>query len=106
MEELARRRAHLIELCELQRSDIAMHVGALETPLAMADRVFRVARYLRGHPLALGAAVTVVAAMRRRGIWKLGRHAVAKRGVLLKWGQRGLVAWRAWRALRGRRASI
>jgi hypothetical protein len=103
MEALLRRREQLIEQCEAQRSAIAAHVGGLDKPIALADRVLGGVRYLRSHPLLLGTATAAIVALRGRGLWKWGRHAVAQRGVLLKWGQRGILAWRAWRALRGRR---
>jgi hypothetical protein len=41
--------------------------------------------------------------LRRRGLWNAGRHLLSRRGDLVKWGQRGLLAWRTWQAVRGRR---
>jgi hypothetical protein len=87
-----RRRGELIAQCEFQRSDIAMHVGGLDTPIRLADRVLRVCGYLREHPFVLGAVIVALAVARRRGF--------------LKWGQRAFVVWRTWRAFRGHRNAI
>ena len=87
--DLARRREQLIAQCEAQRADIASHVGALGGPIRLADRILNAINYLRRHPLALSASVAALAVAQRRG--------------LLKWGQRALLVWRAWRALRAGR---
>jgi hypothetical protein len=89
--DLARRRAELIAQCDAQRDDLGMHVAGLATPIRVADRMLDVLACLRRHPLAVGATLAAVAVTQRRGI--------------LKWGQRSLLLWRAWRALRaGRKA--
>jgi hypothetical protein len=106
MDELLRRREQLVELCESQRVGIAVHVGGLARPIAIADRAFSVVQYLRSHPLLLGTAVATMVVMRRVGLLKWGKRAVAHRSTLVKWGELGLVAWRGWRALRNRRASV
>jgi hypothetical protein len=61
-------------------------VVALDGPLKIADRGISVVRYFRQRPLALGALAAVLTASRGRGLWK--------------WGQRGFLAWRAYRAMR------
>jgi hypothetical protein len=105
-DEILRKREALIEQCELQRVDIAVHVGGLHTPIAIADRGLGVVRFLRGHPMVLGAAVAAITAMRGRGLWIRKQREMVPRSGLLKWGQRGLVAWRAWRAWRGHRSPV
>ena len=87
---LAVRREQLIARCELQRVEIAFCTVALESPIRWADRILRVSGYLRRNPLVLGASVAALVVAQRRGA--------------LKWGQRALVVWRAWRALRSGRA--
>jgi hypothetical protein len=92
VDEIMRRREQLIAQCESQRSDIAMYVGGLDTPIRLADRALRVWQYLRDHPLALGASIVALAVAQRRGF--------------LKWAQRAFVVWRTWRSLRGYRNAI
>ncbi len=91
-EELLRGREALIAQCETQRAELALHVGALGTPIRIADRIANLMRYLRSHPVALGASVAALIVAQRRG--------------LLKWGQRALVVWRVWNTLRSRRGSV
>ncbi len=79
------KRERLLALCAAQRDDFSALARELAGPLAVGDRAVAGVRYLRDHPLVLGAAVAVLAVMRRRGVWK--------------WARRGFVAWRAWRAL-------
>jgi hypothetical protein len=89
--ELTRRREQLIAACELQRRELALHVGSLGFPIRLMDRVLNVWAYLRRYPLPIGAAIAALAVTQRRGIFK--------------WGQRALLVWRAWRAVRaGRKA--
>ncbi len=102
-DELIRRRAELIAACAAQRVGVEVYVGALARPIALADRGLGVLRYLRSHPLLLGALTAALVVARRRGLLQAGRRVVAQRGALLKWGQRGLLAWRTWQAVRGRR---
>lgn len=89
--DLLRRREQLIAQCESQRNGVAMHTAGLAAPIRIADRAVNVMRYLRTHPLALAATVAGLAIAQRRGA--------------LKWGQRALLVWRAWQAVRGRRGS-
>jgi hypothetical protein len=77
-------RERLLALCAVQRDDLAAAVRQLDGPIKIADHGFAGARYLRDHPLVLGAVVAVIAVLRRRGPWK--------------WAQRGFIAWRAYRA--------
>ena len=102
------KRARLLAQCESQRAEITAHIAGLARPLALADRVIgtthRISAYLRTHPLVLGALVAGLMVLRGRGLWKLGKHALANRSRVMRWGERGLIIWRTWRALRSRRA--
>ena len=86
---LLRRRSQLLSQCDQQRAEIALHIVRLDAPIRLADRLINVMRCVRRHPLVVGAAAAALLVTQRRG--------------LLKWGRRGLVVWRAWRALRGGR---
>ena len=79
------KRERLLERCAAQRDEFSMLAREFQGPLQVGDRVVAGVRYLREHPLALGAVVAVLAVTQRRGLWK--------------WARRGFVAWRAWRTL-------
>ena len=80
------KREVLLARCAAQRDDLAMLARQLSGPLKIADGAIAGVRYLRDHPLALGALTALLAASRGRSAWT--------------WAQRGLLAWRAYRALR------
>ncbi len=82
--ELLLRRDRLLERCAAQRDDLAVLAQRLDGPLRLADRGIAGVRYVRAHPLALGAVVGLAAVMGRRRLWK--------------WAQRGFIGWRAYRA--------
>jgi hypothetical protein len=84
--DVARKREQLLARCDAQRDDLAMLMGQLAGPLKIVDGAIAGVRYFRSHPLALGAVTALLAAARGRGVWK--------------WVKRGLLAWRAYRALR------
>ncbi len=109
LQAMLEKRARLLAQCESQRAEITAHIAGLARPLALADRVIgatnRISAYLRTHPLVLGALVAALVVLRRHGLWKLGRHALNNRSRVLRWGERGLIVWRTWRALRSRRAA-
>lgn len=88
-DELEQRRAALIAQCSVQRAEIAAHTRGLAGPMRVADRLSNALGYVRRHPLVFGASIATFAVTQRRGI--------------VKWGQRALLAWRAWNALRSRR---
>lgn len=78
--KLAERRATLIARADNQRDALAIAVEPWRKPLALADRGLAIANYLRQQPalLAGGAALTMLLRPRR----------------ILKWTQRGWLAWR------------
>lgn len=67
MLELRQRRGELLARIEVQRGQLAKIAESWEGPLALADRVVSILRFLRGHPLLVGGAAVLVA-LRRRGV--------------------------------------
>jgi hypothetical protein len=84
--DVAYKREQLLARCDAQREDLAALIEQFAGPLKIADGAIAGVRYFRSHPLALGAVTALLAAARGRGLWK--------------WVKRGLLAWRAYRALR------
>jgi YqjK-like protein len=86
LDDIIRRKQTLIARCEAQRLAIASAVRDLERPIAMADRVLAVAKFLRSHPILVGAAVAA---------FMFGRRRTSIIGLLA----RGVGAWRLWRSI-------
>lgn len=88
--ELHLQRGRLLERISTQRKGLAQQVEPLENTFALPQRLAAVARqgrdYVRAHPLVLTAAVAALLVLRP--------------GQVLRWSQRGLLAWKAWRTLR------
>lgn len=85
--DLLLRRERLLMRSARLRDDLAQHAQALQTPLALADRAWALALYLRDHPawpIGLAGAFLV---LRPRGA--------------LRWTARLWWIWRAWRRARG-----
>lgn len=83
--DVARRKERLIARAEQQRAAIAVNGLVWQKPFEAADQVISFARFLKEHPLILGVGVAVAA--------------IIGRVNLLRWGGRGLIAWRAWRSV-------
>ena len=83
--ELARRKERLVASVAAQRASLAARFRDLERPIAMVDRAVAATRFLREHPLLVGAVVAGVVAFRRRSL----------AGLIT----RGFAAWRFWRSL-------
>jgi hypothetical protein len=83
--EIARRKERLIALAAVQRTQAANAFRRWEGPAAVIDRGIEAVRYVKSHPLLLGAAVAVLVVAGRRSVFK--------------WVGRGFVAWRAWQSL-------
>jgi hypothetical protein len=81
---ILQKRERLLALCAAQREDLARVTLQLDGVFKVADRGISGVRYLRQHPVACGVVVALFAVVQRRGLWK--------------WTQRGLIAWRAYRA--------
>ena len=90
--ELALKRGRLQERIAAQRATLAAQMGPIVATLGTADRAVALGRsgieYVRTHPLAVGAAFAVLAALRPKRVWR--------------WGRRAFLAWTAWRKLRVR----
>ena len=83
------KRERLLARCATQRDDLTLLAQQLEGPLKVADRAVAAVHYLRRHPVVLGAAVALLAAIERRRLWI--------------WARRGFVVWRTYRSLRNTR---
>lgn len=81
--EIRARRAHLRARAAVERERISAQLHAWEAPLALADRGYAAARYLRRNPQWIVATVVLLLVLR------------PKRA--LSWARNGLIAWRAWR---------
>lgn len=84
MIETMRERERLLARCGAQRAELTALVRRYDGPLKVADRAVAVVKYLRAHPLVLGAATALLVVIQRRGWWG--------------WLRRGFVLWRAYRA--------
>jgi hypothetical protein len=78
------KRERLLALCAAQRDELGRLTQQLDGVIKVADRGIAGVRYLRKHPVACGVVVGLFAVIQRRG--------------MLKWTQRALIAWRAYRA--------
>jgi YqjK-like protein len=85
---LAKRRAALVARSAHQRETVARAAEAWHKPLALADRGISALGHLVKHPLLMAGSVAVVVALRPRKI--------------LRWAQRGWLAWRIVRGVRSR----
>lgn len=81
--EIRARRARLMARAAVERERVSVQLHAWEAPLALADKSFAAARYVRRHPQWIVAAVVLLAVLRPRRA--------------LAWVRNGLIAWRAWR---------
>ena len=86
LQEVLRRRKVLRAQSEMQRAALSNAVEGMGGAIRIVDRVTEAADYLRRHPLVLFTGVTLMVAIRRRGLWN--------------WARRGLTMWRAIRSIR------
>ena len=86
LDDIVRRKQRLIERCAAQRAAIAGAFRELERPIAVADRVLKIVRFFRSHPVLIGAAIATIMVAR-------GRTSLV--GLLA----RGLSVWRLWRSI-------
>lgn len=88
--ELERERGRLQERIAAQRDALGLHLVPVQNLLQTGDRIADVLNTVRGfigrHPLALGSLAAVALLRKPRSI--------------LRWGRRGLLLWRSWRAIR------
>jgi len=81
--QIRAKRALLLARAAVERERLSVQLQAWEAPLALADKGFAAARYVRRHPQWIVAAVVLLAILRPRRA--------------LSWARNGLIAWRAWR---------
>lgn len=90
--EIAVQRGRLIERIAVQRAALGMQLKPVSHALGIVDRVVVATRagasYVRQHPAIVGGLAALLAVIRPRRAWR--------------WGRRGFVAWRSWRAIRER----
>jgi hypothetical protein len=80
--ELEARRATLLAQAAHERSSLRDSLDSLGTPLRVADRAYRMVRWVQRHPVATAASAAGMAALGRRKPLSLARYA--------------FIAWRAW----------
>lgn len=89
--ELHQEQGRLRERIAVQRSQLAVHAAPLRGALDSGDRAVQVGRdtfdAVTRHPFGVAVLAAVLLAVKPRTVWR--------------WGTRGLVAWRSWRALAG-----
>ena len=84
--ELLLRRERLLLRSARLRDDLAQHAQALQAPLALADRAWALAVYLRDHPAWTVGLASAFLVLRPRGA--------------MRWTARLWWLWRAWRQVR------
>lgn len=88
--EIALARGRLQERIAGQRAMLAAQMPPIAGALATADRALASGRrslaWVKAHPLQVGAAVALLAALRPRRVWR--------------WGRRAFIVWSAWRKVR------
>ena len=87
--ELHRERGRLLERIAAQRHALSQQLTPLRGVLNVSDRAARLAQegksFVRQHPLAVSAVVAALVLLKPR--------------TVLRWTQRGLLAWRTWRSI-------
>jgi len=81
--EIRARRARLMARAAVERERISVQLHAWQAPLALADKGFAAARYVRRNPQWIVAAAVLLVVLRPRRA--------------LAWARNGLIAWRTWR---------
>ena len=88
--ELHQQRGRLLERISVQRNALSQHLVPLDRALDVGDRMASMVQdtkaFVLRHPLAIAAVVVTIV--------------VLKPGTVLRWSQRGLLAWRTWRTVR------
>ena len=89
--ELHTQRGRLLERITHQRQALARQIEPLRAPLALPARLAAMLNetrvFVREHPYFVGTVLVAIVVFKPRFVWR--------------WTQRGLVAWRTWRGLRG-----
>ena len=89
--ELSEQRGRLRERIAHQRRGLARDILPLMAPLSLPARLADAARqgrdFLMDHPYLMGTIALSLLVLKPR--------------FVMRWAQRGLLAWRAWRSVRG-----
>lgn len=89
--ELGEQRGRLRERIAHQRRALAHDIQPLVAPLSLPARMASAVRqgrdFLMAHPYLLGTVTVGLLVLKPR--------------LVMRWAQRGLLAWRAWRSVRG-----
>lgn len=89
--ELHQQRGRLLERIAHQRVTLAAQMVPLAGPLALPERLVHLVQngkaFVRQHPYLVGTGIAAVVLLKPRWVWR--------------WTQRGLLAWRTWRSVRG-----
>ncbi len=87
--ELHQQRGRLLERIAAQRQVLSQQLAPLQIAVGVSDRTARMVQdakaFVQKHPLGLGLALLALVVLRPQ--------------TVLRWTQRGLFAWRAWRGL-------
>ncbi len=75
LSELERRRSAIIDKIDAQRIELAEIAQHFKSPLAVADKGVKVARFIREHPALASGSVLTFWALRRYGVLGLARKA-------------------------------
>ncbi|MCK6389976.1 MAG: YqjK-like family protein [Azonexus sp.] len=90
--QLALRRGALLTRIGMQRVALQGHAQGVKSLLDKADVLSRGVSWIKAHPGAVGAAVTLAVLLRPHRV--------------LPWGRRAFLLWRGWLALRKKLAGV
>jgi len=86
LEEIQRRREHLVARSEIQRSELAYLAQSVEKPLRLLDRGMEVVNVFRMHPVLIAIATSL--------------FIVTPRHRLLLWIGRAITGWELYQVVR------
>ena len=86
LDEIRRRREHLVARAEIQRSELAYLSRSVEKPLRLVDQAMMVVNVVRMHPVLMAIAASL--------------FVVTPRYRLLLWIGRALTGWELYQVVR------
>jgi len=86
LDEIRRRREHLVARSEIQRSEMAYLAQSVEKPLRLLDRGMGIVNIFREHPVLMALAASLLVATPRHR--------------LLLWIGRALTGWELYQVVR------
>lgn len=90
LNDIQRRREQLVARAAAQRDDMAEMFAQLHTPLQLADKGISFLRFIASHPIIPAATLVGVIAV----------LIATRRFNMMKWIERGFVAWRMYRSFK------